>query len=68
MHPIEVTKLSSRGQIVIPKNIRQELGWTAGDHVAVEIVEDMVILRRLSLNNQQARKCRLALANIDKFG
>ncbi|OIQ55621.1 AbrB/MazE/SpoVT family DNA-binding domain-containing protein [Neomoorella thermoacetica] len=33
---VEITKLSSRGQVVIPKEIRQ-LGWETGDHVAVEV-------------------------------
>jgi len=49
VQPIEITKLSSRGQIVIPKNIREKLSWAAGDRVAVEVQGDMVILRRLSL-------------------
>ncbi|WP_422393131.1 AbrB/MazE/SpoVT family DNA-binding domain-containing protein [Neomoorella thermoacetica] len=34
---VEITKLSSRGQVVIPKEIRQQLGWETGDHVAVEV-------------------------------
>jgi len=48
---VEITKLSSRGQIVIPKGIRQQLGWETGDHVAVEVRGDMVILRRLQLES-----------------
>ncbi|WP_406678098.1 AbrB/MazE/SpoVT family DNA-binding domain-containing protein [Neomoorella carbonis] len=48
---IEITKLSSRGQVVIPKEIRQLLGWETGDHVAVEVQGDMVILRRLQLES-----------------
>ncbi|GAF26477.1 regulators of stationary/sporulation gene expression [Moorella thermoacetica Y72] len=58
---VEITKLSSRGQVVIPKEIRQQLGWETGDHVAVEVQGDMVILRRLQLGSygegryQQAR-------------
>ncbi|SMB93946.1 looped-hinge helix DNA binding domain-containing protein, AbrB family [Thermanaeromonas toyohensis ToBE] len=46
---IAITKLSSRGQIVIPKEIRKILAWEAGDHVAVELEGDHVILRRLLL-------------------
>lgn len=46
---IAITKLSSRGQIVIPKEIRKSLSWEAGDHVAVEVEGDKVILRRLVL-------------------
>lgn len=46
---IEITKISSRGQVVIPKEIREFLGWETGDHLAVEVHGDMVILRRLQL-------------------
>ncbi|MDN5344423.1 MAG: antitoxin PrlF [Clostridia bacterium] len=46
---VEITKLSSRGQVVIPKEIRQQLGWEPGDHMAVEIRGDVVVLRRLLL-------------------
>ncbi|MCG0278387.1 MAG: AbrB/MazE/SpoVT family DNA-binding domain-containing protein [Thermanaeromonas sp.] len=46
---IAITKLSTRGQIVIPKEIRELLSWKAGDHVAVEVQGEKVILRRLVL-------------------
>ncbi|NLW07504.1 MAG: AbrB/MazE/SpoVT family DNA-binding domain-containing protein, partial [Clostridia bacterium] len=39
MQRFEITKLSSRGQVVIPKNIREKLAWLAGDHLAVEVQE-----------------------------
>ena len=48
---IAITKLSSRGQIVIPKEIRRLLAWEAGDHVAVEVQGEKVILRRLVLED-----------------
>ncbi|MBE3580493.1 MAG: AbrB/MazE/SpoVT family DNA-binding domain-containing protein [Thermoanaerobacteraceae bacterium] len=48
---IAITKLSSRGQIVIPKEIRELLAWEAGDHVAVEVQGDKVVLRRLVLDS-----------------
>jgi len=51
---IAITKLSSRGQIVIPKEIRKSLSWEAGDHVAVEVEGDKVILRRLVLTEYLA--------------
>jgi AbrB family looped-hinge helix DNA binding protein len=46
---IAITRLSSRGQIVIPKEVRESLAWEAGDYVAVEVQGDRVILRRLIL-------------------
>lgn len=56
MGKIEITKLSSRGQVVIPKEIRQMLAWEAGDHVAVEIKGDAVVLRRLLLDAGREEK------------
>ncbi|MDN5346740.1 MAG: antitoxin PrlF [Clostridia bacterium] len=47
----EITKLSSRGQVVIPKEIRHKLRWEAGDHITVEVEGDKVILRRLNLES-----------------
>ncbi|MCL1922614.1 MAG: AbrB/MazE/SpoVT family DNA-binding domain-containing protein [Propionibacteriaceae bacterium] len=34
------TLLSSRGQIVIPVDVRTALGWKAGDKVTVEVSQD----------------------------
>lgn len=48
---IAITRLSSRGQIVIPKEVRESLAWEAGDHVAVEVQGERVILRRLVLES-----------------
>nr|WP_277998886.1 AbrB/MazE/SpoVT family DNA-binding domain-containing protein [Moorella sulfitireducens] len=50
-NPVEITKLSSRGQVVIPKEIRELLGWETGDHLAVEVQGETVILRRLQLES-----------------
>lgn len=48
---LEITRLSSKGQLVIPKKLREELNWKAGEHVTVEIKGDRLILRKLSLND-----------------
>ena len=39
------TKLSSKGQIVIPKDVREAHGWNEGDEFAVEETRDGVVLR-----------------------
>lgn len=39
------TRLSTRGQLVIPKSIRDRHGWAAGAQLSVEDAGDHVILR-----------------------
>lgn len=51
---VAITRLSSRGQIVIPKEVRESLAWEAGDYVAVEVQGDKVVLRRLVLEEAAA--------------
>ncbi len=46
---IELTKMSSKGQVVIPKNIRTELGLEEGDRMTVEARDGEVVLRKITL-------------------
>ena len=39
------TRLSSKGQIVLPKEIRDRLGWPVGTELDVESEGDAVVLR-----------------------
>jgi AbrB family looped-hinge helix DNA binding protein len=39
------TKVSAKGQVVIPKSIREELDWSAGTRLQVEKVGGAVTLR-----------------------
>jgi AbrB family looped-hinge helix DNA binding protein len=48
---IELTKMSSKGQVVIPKSIRSQLGFEEGDRITVEARDGEIILRRLSLED-----------------
>ena len=34
------TRLTSKGQVVIPKPVREQLRWESGTHLAVEITSD----------------------------
>ncbi len=43
---METTKLSSKGQVVLPKAVRDALNWPAGADLIVEQKEDCVVLRR----------------------
>ena len=48
MATIETTKMSSKGQIVIPEEVRNRLGLKTGDKFLVIGDKDVVILKSLS--------------------
>jgi len=45
MIPMETTKLSSKGQVVLPKAVREAQGWVAGTQFVVEPTSEGVLLR-----------------------
>lgn len=45
---METTKLSSKGQVVLPKAVREKHGWVPGMEFTVESTPDGVILRARS--------------------
>ena len=47
MKQIEVTSLSSKGQVVIPRDIRKELGISTGDKLIVLTDGDNLLLKRI---------------------
>ena len=44
---MEIAKISSKGQIVIPSKIRSELSIETGSVLAIEKVKDMVIIKKI---------------------
>jgi len=48
MADVATTKLSSKGQVVIPENIRKKLGLEAGVQFVVLGDKDVVILKKIS--------------------
>ncbi|MDG7007182.1 MAG: AbrB/MazE/SpoVT family DNA-binding domain-containing protein [Nitrososphaerota archaeon] len=44
---IDVTKVSDKGQVVIPKQIRDKFHFTEGSRLIVLATEDAVVLRRV---------------------
>jgi AbrB family looped-hinge helix DNA binding protein len=48
MAALATTKMSSKGQIVIPEDIRKKLGFKAGSQFVVVGEKDVVILKAIS--------------------
>jgi AbrB family looped-hinge helix DNA binding protein len=44
---MEIAKLSSKGQIVIPRKMRKELGMEDGVTIGIEKVDDLVIIKKI---------------------
>ncbi len=44
---IDVTRVSDKGQVVIPKEIRDKLGFKEGTKLIVIATEDAVVLQRI---------------------
>jgi AbrB family looped-hinge helix DNA binding protein len=42
---MEITRLSTKGQIIVPKNIRASHAWEAGTEFTVEETADGILLR-----------------------
>jgi len=52
---IDLTKLSQKGQVVIPNTVRRELGLKEGMRFLVMGVGDTIVLRRLELSQEKIR-------------
>ena len=48
MANVSTTKMSSKGQVVIPENIRKQLNLKAGDQFVVVGDKDVVILKNIA--------------------
>ena len=56
MDTVEVTKLSSKGQVVLPQAIRDRLGLETGTKFVVIGQGDVVILKRLEVPGREQLK------------
>ena len=45
----EITKISTKGQVVIPSDIRKELGLDIGTSVLVTKMRDFVLLKKINI-------------------
>ena len=51
MTALAAIKISSKGQIVIPKSIRERLGLKEGDTLIIASQDDVLILKKLTLED-----------------
>lgn len=47
---MEITKISSKGQIVIPQKMRNELNLNEGSVLGVEKMKDMIVLKKIDMD------------------
>ena len=51
--PVETIKMSSRGQVVIPQDIREELKVSEGTIFSVVSAKDAIILKKISTPSKE---------------
>lgn len=47
---MELTKISSKGQIVIPQKIRDQLEINEGSVIAVDISDNIIIMKKIDVD------------------
>ena len=47
----EVTKVSSKGQVVIPREIRKTLGLKEGSRLAVDNLNNVIIMKKVDIED-----------------
>jgi len=57
---MELVKISSKGQIVIPMKIRTQLGISEGSVIAIDTTDKMVILKKIDMDLVKQFKDSLA--------
>ena len=68
---VHTTKLSGRGQLVIPKDVRKKLSLEVGNRFLVVASGDAIVLQRVDLTGESARARDLlgrAKAMVGKLG
>lgn len=52
---VETTKLSEKGQVVIPKDFRKKMGLKPGSQFLVIAAEETIILQRMEIVKQKLK-------------
>lgn len=58
-----ITRMTERGQVTIPEQIRKKLGFEKGEYFAASGIEDVVILKRIETPAKELREYAKKLAN-----
>lgn len=56
---LELTRLSQKGQVVIPTQIRRKMGLKEGTKFLVIGLEDIIVLRKLQLSEEKLKLKKL---------
>lgn len=66
----KLTQLSTKGQVVIPSDIREALGLAEGDTLQIERVGDLVVIKRVNLPplKQELERSKNANRTSEKTG
>ncbi len=48
---VDVAMISTKGQVVIPSRIREELGLGEGSQVVISKIEDFVVLKKVNIQD-----------------
>ncbi len=63
---LELTRLSERGQIVIPRELRRSMNLKEGERFIVTGLGDTIILRKLELSQERLRLKKVIKESSDK--
>lgn len=53
---MEVVKVSSKGQIVIPKSLREKLGIKEGEYLLIFSRGDVIVMKKLNIGVEEILK------------
>lgn len=56
---LELTRLSQKGQVVIPSQVRRKMGLKEGTKFLVVGLEDIIVLRKLELSEEKLKLKKL---------
>ena len=52
----ELTTLSSKGQLVVPKLFRQKLGLKAGEFLGMVLIDDIIAIKKVDMPEERIEK------------